>query len=63
MFAGNSNWRGPVWFPVNCPIIEALERYHYYYGDDIKVECPTGSGNLLSLQEVADEISRRLLRR
>jgi hypothetical protein len=62
MFGGNSNWRGPVWFPVNYLIIEALERYHYYYGDDFKVECPTGSGSLLSLQEVADEISRRLVR-
>jgi hypothetical protein len=62
MFGGNSNWRGPVWFPVNYLIIEALERYHYYYGDDFKVECPTGSGSLFSLQEVADEISRRLVR-
>jgi hypothetical protein len=61
MFGGNSNWRGPVWFPVNYLIIEALERYHYYYGDDFKVECPTGSGNFFSLQEVADEISRRLI--
>ncbi len=62
MFGGNSNWRGPVWFPVNYLIIEALERYHYYYGDDFKVECPTGSGKYLSLQEVADEISMRLVR-
>lgn len=61
MFGGNSNWRGPVWFPINYLIIEALERYHYYYGNDFKVECPTGSGNHLSLQEVADEISMRLV--
>ncbi|MCU0604055.1 MAG: hypothetical protein MUC33_15495 [Desulfobacterales bacterium] len=61
MFGGNSNWRGPVWFPVNYLLIEALERYHHYYGDRFKVECPTGSGNYLTLQGVADEISRRLV--
>jgi hypothetical protein len=61
IFGGNSNWRGPVWFPVNYLIIEALERYHHYYGDDFKVECPTGSGNFSSLQAVADEISSRLI--
>ncbi len=62
MFGGNSNWRGPVWFPVNYLLVEALEIYHHYYGDTFRVECPTGSGNLLTLQEVADEIARRLAR-
>ncbi len=60
MFGGNSNWRGPVWFPINYLLIEALERYHEYYGDDFKVECPTGSGVEMTLQEVAREIERRL---
>ena len=62
MFGGNSNWRGPVWFPVNYLLLEALEGYHHYYGDAFKVECPTGSGNLCSLQQVADELSLRLAR-
>jgi hypothetical protein len=60
MFGGNSNWRGPVWLPVNYLLIEALERYHHFYGDGLRVECPTGSGNLMNLREVAAEISRRL---
>ncbi len=60
LFGGNSNWRGPVWMPVNYLIIESLQRFHYYYTDDFKVECPTGSGVYLSLNEVADELSRRL---
>jgi hypothetical protein len=60
MFGGNSNWRGPVWFPVNFLLIEALERYHHFYGDDLKVECPTGSGRLMNLVQVAREIERRL---
>ncbi len=60
LFGGNSNWRGPVWFPVNYLLIEALERYHHFYGDDLVVECPTGSGQLMTLQQVAQEISRRL---
>jgi hypothetical protein len=60
LFGGNSNWRGPIWFPVNYLIIEALERYHHYYGDTFKVECPVGSGSYCTLQEVANEISRRL---
>ncbi len=59
-FGGNSNWRGPIWFPLNFLIIEALERYHRFYGDDFKVECPTGSGNFLSLKAVSQELSRRL---
>ena len=59
-FGGNSNWRGPVWFPMNALLIEALEKYHDFYGDEFKVECPTGSGNLMTLREVAHELSRRL---
>jgi hypothetical protein len=62
LFGGNSNWRGPIWFPLNYLIVEALERYHHYYGDSLRVECPTGSGRLLDLKEVAEEISRRLAR-
>ncbi len=53
MFGGNSNWRGPVWFPLNYLLIEALERYHHFYGDDLQVECPTGSGRRMNLQQVA----------
>jgi hypothetical protein len=60
MFGGNSNWRGPVWFPLNYLIIEALERYHHFFGDDFTVELPTGSGRMATLKEAADEISRRL---
>jgi len=60
LFGGNSNWRGPVWFPMNYLLVEALERYHYFYGDSLKVECPTGSGRFLDLREVSHEISRRL---
>jgi len=59
-FGGNSNWRGPVWLPINFLIVEALERYHRYFGESFQVECPTGSGNMLNLAEVADEISRRI---
>jgi hypothetical protein len=61
LFGGNSNWRGPIWFPVNYLLIQALRRFHAYYGDSMHVECPTGSGRLMNLDEVADEISRRLL--
>jgi hypothetical protein len=60
LFGGNSNWRGPIWMPVNYLLIEALERYHHFYGDDLKVECPTGSGRWMNLSEVSDEIERRL---
>ena len=60
LFGGNSNWRGPVWFPVNWLLIEALDQYHDFYGDSFKVECPVGSGVMLNLKEVADEIARRL---
>jgi len=62
MFGGNSNWRGPIWFPVNALIYRALLQYYLYYGDNFKVECPTGSGQLMNLYEVADELSRRLTR-
>jgi hypothetical protein len=62
MFGGNSNWRGPVWFPVNYLLIEALERYHHFYGDTLRVQCPTGSGRLMNLEEVAHELATRLTR-
>jgi hypothetical protein len=60
LFGGNSNWRGPIWFPVNYLIIEALQKFHHYYGDDFHVECPTGSGQYLTIQQIADELARRL---
>lgn len=62
LFGGNSNWRGPIWFPLNYLLIEALERYHRFYGDSLRVECPTRSGQYMNLLEVADEIRRRLSR-
>jgi hypothetical protein len=62
MFGGNSNWRGPVWMPVNAMIIRALQNFYLYYGDNFKVECPTGSGNLMNLFEVSKELSNRLTR-
>jgi hypothetical protein len=62
LFGGNSNWRGPVWMPVNYLLVESLLRFHAYYGDDFRVECPTGSGRLLNLKEVAQELARRLTR-
>jgi mannosylglycerate hydrolase MGH1-like protein/glycosyl hydrolase family 63 len=62
LFGGNSNWRGPVWFPVNFLIIESLQKFHHYLGDDYKVECPTGSGRMMTLWEVGQEIARRLSR-
>ena len=60
LFGGNSNWRGPVWMPANYLLVEALQRYHHFYGDDLRVECPTGSGTWMNLDEVARELSRRL---
>jgi hypothetical protein len=62
LFGGNSNWRGPIWFPVNLLIIEALQKFHYYLGDSYRVECPTGSGKYMNLWEVANEIAHRLIR-
>lgn len=61
LFGGNSNWRGPIWFPINYLLIGSLRRFHDYYGDDFRVEHPTGSGHLLSLREIADELARRLI--
>lgn len=61
LFGGNSNWRGPVWFPINFLIIESLQKYHHYFGDSLKVEFPTGSGNLMNLWDVSIELSKRLI--
>ena len=61
LFGGNSNWRGPVWFPLNYLLVETLHVYYRYLGDEFRVECPTGSGNQLTLAEVADELARRLI--
>jgi hypothetical protein len=60
MFGGNSNWRGPVWMPVNAMIIRALLQFHLYYGDSFRIECPTGSGRMMNLFEVSKEIADRL---
>ena len=62
MFGGNSNWRGPIWFPVNYLLVTSLRRFAEYYGDEFKIECPTGSGNMLSIHAVADELALRLTR-
>jgi len=62
LFGGNSNWRGPIWMPVNFLMVEALQRYHHYYGDALTVECPTGSGRHMTLDRVAADLSRRLTR-
>ncbi|MBL8178296.1 MAG: glucosidase, partial [Bryobacterales bacterium] len=62
LFGGNSNWRGPVWFPVNYLMIESLQKYNHYFGDEFKVEFPTGSGRWIDLGEAAAELSRRLSR-
>src|SRR5207248_10846345 len=61
LFGGNSNWRGPVWMPVNFLMIESLQKFHHYLGDDFKVECPTGSGRMKTLWEVALDLSERLI--
>ncbi len=60
LFGGNSNWRGPIWFPLNFLLVESLQKFHHYYGDEFKVECPTGSGQFMTINEVAAELTRRL---
>jgi hypothetical protein len=62
LFGGNSNWRGPIWFPINFLIIESLQKFHHYYGDSLRVEFPTRSGNFLNLWEVSMELSKRLMK-
>ncbi|MGH8168686.1 MAG: MGH1-like glycoside hydrolase domain-containing protein, partial [Woeseiaceae bacterium] len=62
VFGGNSNWRGPVWFPVNYLLIESLQKFHHYYGGDFAIECPTGSGSRLTLEKIAEELTSRLSR-
>ena len=62
LFGGNSNWRGPIWFPLNYLMVESLQKFHHYCGDDVRVEMPTGSGREMNLDEVADDLSRRLIR-
>ena len=62
LFGGNSNWRGPIWFPINFLLVEALERYGHYYGDSLQVEFPTGSGHRMTLEAIAHELSVRLSR-
>ena len=62
LFGGNSNWRGPIWMPVNYLLIESLQKFHHYYGEDFKIECPARSGNFVTINEAANEISRRLTR-
>lgn len=61
MFGGNSNWRGPVWMPINIMLVRALQQFYLYYGDNFKIECPTRSGNLMNLIAVSRELSRRLV--
>ncbi len=60
LFGGNSNWRGPIWLPVNFLLVDSLREFHTYYGDEFKIECPTGSGNFVTIAEAAGELSRRL---
>ena len=62
IFGGNSNWRGPIWFPLNFLLIESMQKFHHYYGDDFVIECPTGSGRFVSINEAACEIATRLTR-
>jgi hypothetical protein len=61
LFGGNSNWRGPVWLPINYLIIQSIRKYGEFYGDELMVECPTGSGNLMNLKQVADELAKRVI--
>ena len=61
LFGGNSNWRGPIWFPINYLLIEALEKYHHFYGDAVKVAFPTGSRQEMNLREIADALGRRMI--
>jgi hypothetical protein len=61
MFGGNSNWRGPIWLPVNYILVEVLERYHFFYGDSLKIEYPTGSGVKLNLKQISQELGKRLI--
>ena len=61
MFGGNSNWRGPIWFPLNYLLIESLQKFHHYYGDEFKIECPTGSGNFVTILDAANDLSKRLI--
>ncbi len=60
MFGGNSNWRGPIWMPVNYLLIQSIREFHRYYGDEFRVEYPTGSGRCFSLTQIPDELARRL---
>ncbi|WP_036536791.1 MGH1-like glycoside hydrolase domain-containing protein [Neosynechococcus sphagnicola] len=62
LFGGNSNWRGPIWFPMNFLLIESLQKFHHYFGDNFQLECPTGSGKMMNLWEIAQELSQRLIR-
>ncbi len=62
LFGGNSNWRGPIWMPVNYLLIESLQKFHHYYGEDFKIECPSGSGHFVTINDAANEVSRRLAR-
>jgi hypothetical protein len=62
VFGGNSNWRGPIWFPVNYLIIESLQKFHHYYGNEFKIECPTGSGRFVTIDDAACELTHRLTR-
>ncbi|HYF62012.1 MAG TPA: hypothetical protein VD886_04315, partial [Herpetosiphonaceae bacterium] len=62
VFGGNSNWRGPIWFPLNYLLIESLQKFHHYFGDEFVVECPTGSEQYLTISQIADELSLRLIR-
>jgi hypothetical protein len=61
VFGGNSNWRGPIWMPLNFLLVESLKTFHCYYGDDFRIECPVGSGKMVSIRQAADELSHRLI--